>query len=56
MEEQKGGSIVTENPKGGIAGNFGRLEMKTWEEGSRKSFKVIRGDHFSEVTFKWEFG
>ena len=25
LEEKKGGSVVTENPKGGIAGNFGIL-------------------------------
>ena len=36
--------------------------MKTWDVegggggGSRKSSKVIRGDHFSEVTFKGEIG
>ena len=27
-------------------------KMKTWEGGSRKSSKVIRGDDFSEVAFK----
>ena len=27
-------------------------KMKTLGGGSRKSSKVIRGDHFSEVTFK----
>ena len=26
--------------------------MKTWERRSRKSSKVIRGDHFSEVILK----
>ena len=26
LEEQKGGSVVTENPKGGIAENFGRIQ------------------------------
>ena len=35
--------------------------MKTWDVeegggGSRKSSKVIRGDHFSEVTFKGGIG
>ena len=36
--------------------------MKTWVgrggggEGSRKSSNVIRGDHFSEVTFKGGIG
>ena len=27
-------------------------KMKTWDGGLRKSSKVIRGDHFSEVAFK----
>ena len=26
LEEQKGGSVVTENPRGGIAENFGRIQ------------------------------
>ena len=26
LGEQKGGSVVTENPKGGIAENFGRIQ------------------------------
>ena len=26
LGEQKGGSVVTENPKGGITGNFGRIQ------------------------------
>ena len=60
LGEQKGALVVTENPKGGITENFGRIQrgavkfawkMKTWG-GSRKSSKVIRGDHFSEVTLK----
>ena len=59
----KGGSVVTENPKGGslksLEGFRGgttqiRLENEDKREGrgSRKSSKVIREDHFSEVTFK----
>ena len=62
LEEQKGGSVVTENPKGVINVNFGRIPrgdhsnlFGKWRHGrggSRKSSNVIRGDHFSEVTFK----
>ena len=54
VAEQKGRSVVTEIPKGGIAENFGRIQrggplifawkMKTWR-GSRKSSKVMRGDN-----------
>ena len=29
MEEQKGGSVVTENPKGGITENLGRIQRET---------------------------
>ena len=61
LERKKGRSVVTENPKGGIAENFGRgrttqicLENEDMEGGSRKSSKVIRGHHFSEVAFKGE--
>ena len=63
LREQKGGSVVTENPKRGIAENFGRIhkgplkfawKMKTLGGGgSRKSSKVIRG---AEVTFKGGIG
>ena len=65
---KKGGSFVTENPKGGIAENFGRIQrggggplkftwkMNTCEGGSRKSSKVIRGHHFSEVAFNGWIG
>ena len=51
------GSFVTENPKGGITENFGRIQggtlkfawkMKTLGKGSRKSSNVITGDHFSD--------
>ena len=31
-------------------------KMKIWEGGSQKSSKVIRGDHFGEVTFKGGIG
>ena len=65
--KQKGGSVVTENPKGGITESFGRIERGTTKicsenedmkggGGSRKSSNVIRGDHFSEVTFKGRIG
>ena len=62
---KKGGSVVTENQKGGslkiLEGFRGGttqicLENETWEGGSRKSSKVIRGDHFSEVAFKVGIG
>ena len=61
LGKQKGGSVVTENSKGGIAENFGRVQrgdhsnlVGKWRHGgggggSRKSSKVIRGHHFSEV-------
>ena len=29
LGEQKGGSVVTENPKWGIAENFGRIQRRT---------------------------
>ena len=61
LERKKGRSVVTENPKGGslkILEGGGPLKfawkMKTWEGGSRKSSKVIRGHQFSEVAFKGE--
>ena len=54
LGEEKGGSVVTENPKGGITENFGRIQrggplkfswkMKTWRGGgTRKTSKVIWG-------------
>ena len=58
---KQGGSVVTENPKGGITENFGRIQRGTTQiclenedmvGGSRESSNAIRGDHFSEVTFK----
>ena len=52
FRKTRGGSVVTENPKGGIAENFGRIQKGA----SRKSSNVIRGDHFSEVTFKGGIG
>ena len=55
MGEQKGGSVVTENPKAGIAENFGRIQSGEWGD-REKSSKVIRGDHFSEVTLKGGIG
>ena len=58
----KGGSVVTEKPKGGSLKNSEGVplkfawKMKTWGGGLRKSSNVIRGDHFSEVTFKGRIG
>ena len=57
-------SVVTGNPKGGslktldgVRGGATKFvwKMKTWG-GSRKSSNVIRGVHFSEVTFKGGIG
>ena len=62
LGEQRGGSVVTENPKGGITENFGSIQKGITqfclnnEDMGREIAKVIkcliRGDHFSEVTFK----
>ena len=45
LGEQKGGSVVTENPKGGIAENFGRIQrgitqifLENEDGGDRKSY------------------
>ena len=66
MGEQKGGAVVTENPKGGIIETFGRIQRGITQiclenedgggGGSQKSSKVIREDHCSEVTFKGGIG
>ena len=61
----KGESVVAENPKGGIAENFGRIQSGTTQiclekedmgggggGAPRKSAKVIKRYHFSELTFK----
>ena len=66
LRRTKRGSVVTENPKGGIAENFERIQRGTTQiclenkdmggGGTRKSSKVIRGDHLSEVPFKGEIG
>ena len=59
LGEKKGGSVVTENPKGEITGNFGRItaegeplkfaqKWRHWVGGSRKSSNIIRGDHFGK--------
>ena len=56
---------MTENPRGGIAENLkdsegGTTQICLENEGmvgvSRKSSKVIRGDHFTEETFKGGIG
>ena len=54
-------SVVTENPKGGslktLDGLRGGATKFVWKMGgSRKSSNVIRGVHFSEVTFKGGIG
>ena len=36
LGEQKGGSVVTENPKGGITGNFGRIQSGDYSNLLRK--------------------
>ena len=66
LGEQKGGSVVTENPKGGIIetlegfkGGTTKIRLENEDMGGggpRKSSNVIRGDHFSEVTFKGGIG
>ena len=53
MGERKGGSVVTENPKGGIAENFKRIQrgdllkfackMKTWERDRESHQKLFGG-------------
>ena len=68
LTSTKGGSVVTENQKEGrgslktLAGfreGTTQICMKKGRHGgggggvSRKSSKVIRGNHFSEVTFKF---
>ena len=59
----KGRSVVTENPKEKIwkDSKGGPLKFAwKWRHGvgggSRKSSNVIRGDHFSEVTFTGGMG
>ena len=53
LGEQKGGSVVTENPKKGIVENFGRIQRGGTTQiclgnedmgGLRKSSNVIRGE------------
>ena len=70
LGEQKGGSVVTENPKEGSLKTLEGFRGRRWGGhlnllekgrhggggGSRKSSKVIRGDHFSVVTFKGGIG
>ena len=55
MRTQEGGSLKTlEGFRGGTTQIC--LENEDMEGGSQKSSKVIRGDHFSEVTFKGGIG
>ena len=61
LGEQKGGSVVTENPKGGITENFGRIQkggplkfswkMKTWRAGGgdAKNIKSYLGGRITSV-------
>ena len=60
----KEGSVVTEDPKGGVTENFGRIRKEATQiclenedmgggGGSRKLSNVIREGHFIELTFKW---
>ena len=53
MGEWKGGSVVTENPKGGITENFGRIQRgdhssslgksRHWGGGERESHQILFG-------------
>ena len=66
LGEQKGGSVVIENPKVGIAGNFGRIHRGTTQiclgnedmggGGDRESHQNYWGDHLTKVTFKEGIG
>ena len=47
LGEQKGGSVVTENPKGGIAENFGRIQTGGHSNLPGKWGHVGRGDRES---------
>ena len=61
-ENKRGDQSQLRTQKGEIFEKFKRIQrgralkfagkMKTWVGGSRKSSNVLRGDHFSEVTFK----
>ena len=65
LGEQKGGSVLRGDRRKRWKDSEGEplkfaWKIKTCREGggggSRKSSKVIRGDHFSEVTFKAGIG
>ena len=67
LGEQKGGSVVTENPKGGSLKTLEGFSRGTTQiclenegngrgRGIRKSSNVFRGDYFSEVTFEGRIG
>ena len=60
----KEGSVVNEDPKGGVTENFGRIQKEATQiclenedmargGGSRKLSNVIREGYFIELTFKW---
>ena len=63
FRRRKGGSVVTENPKGGITENFGRIQRRDRSnllekhgggggEIAKVIKRLIRPDHLREVTFK----
>ena len=52
MGEQKGGSLETLEGFSGVTTQICLEKEDMGGGGSRKSSKVIRGGHFSEVTFK----
>ena len=53
LEEQKGGSVVTENPKGGIAENFGRIQTVGHSNLLGKWGHVGRRDRESHQKLLW---
>ena len=64
FRRKKEGSVVTEDPKGGVTENFGRIQKEATQiclenedmaggGGARKLSNVIREGYFIELTFKW---
>ena len=60
----KEGSVVNEDPKGGVTENFGRIQKEATQiclenedmaggGGARKLSNVLREGYFIELTFKW---
>ena len=64
LGEQKGESVVTESPKGGIIKNFGRIQGGTTQicldnvrqGGSRKLLIVMRRDQLKEISLIGRIG